>query len=348
MNKKYIFSDYEVEIEQNRNFTISYNYRTPIILDCFHDGWQNSNAIHKVIEKYSNDKKLENIECKIDIENIRNCKVPVIDGYTSFSEKELLEQFYQEKDQKKFTDIDINNNDIYTRHNLSNHEYSIEYFCNLTLYFNNLEMLTGVENNNRLTISKLSCIKEDKKVSLNYNNNIYKYSKNDICYTVFPKMIVANYTNGKIKRYPSRNINEYNIEFYENNYYICPKNMKKELYSYSGVRIDKYPLIQKNKPDVSFGTETTIQNENFGSFSCVNILGLPIGGQLDSGITYLYLYHNDGSYVTTYSDGNNRYYDKVGYWDRTANVDIDQDGTQKIYLKNGKIITYTLDGNFNI
>ena len=343
VNKKYIFSDYDLEIEQNNDFAITYNYHTPVTLECFHDGWQAANANHKVIEKYSNDKKLKSRECKIDIKNIRKCGAPIIDGYTNFSEKELLEQFKQEQEGKKFIDIDISNN-IYTKNYLTNNEYVIEYFCGFLLYFNNFDMLTKVEYINQLKISNLSHIKNGKKVSLSYNNHVYKYSNNDICYTVFPEMIVANYPNGKIKRYPNRNTNEYIIEFYENNYYICPKNARKELYSYSGMRIDKYPLIQKDKPDESFGTKTTIQNEKFGSFDCINILGIPIGGQLDNGTTYLYLYHDDGSYIKTYSDGDNRYYDKGGFWDRTAKADVEQNGTQKIYLTNEKIITYMLDG----
>lgn len=342
VNVKYIFSDYELKIELNNDFSITYNYHTPVTLECFHDGWQTANVTHKVVEKYSNDKKLKTRECKIDVENIHKCKVPIIDGYTNFSEKELLEQFYKEQNKKKFIDISINN-DIYTKHYLTDNEYVVEFFCGFLLYFNHFDMLTGIEYNSPLRISNLTYIENGKKASLNYNSHVYKYSNNNICYTVFPDMIAANFPNGKIKRYPNRNLNEYTIEFFEDNYRICPKNMEKELYSYSGMRIDKYPLIQKDKPDESFGIKTTIQNEKFGSFDCINILGLPIGGQLDNGITYLYLYHNDGSYIKTYSDGDNRYYNKIGFLEKIVKIDIKNDGTQILYLKNGKVLTYNLN-----
>ncbi len=349
-NEKYTLDEYEISINKDKSFSITYFYKTPTyIWHALMDDYVKGNTRHIYEEFYDPAGNVYKTKCRLRINNSKEYNSNGKCRKTNYNKDDIKKQV--EKDREDMLKVILKDN-LYKKEYTQNKKLlKISYFCGLTLFYNNLDLPVEINydrKNNK--ISKLTYYENNKRIQIQFKKDSDTYSlkilENDFLKTSFcGNMIETNFEDGSIKRYPRMKAKEYEIEFSENGYHICPKNKNKELYSYAGMRIDKYPLVQKNKPDNSYGTVTLIQSSKCGGFLCNNILGLPIGGQLDNGTTYLYLYHNDRSYIKTYSDGDNRYYNKSGDWDRTVKVEVESNGNHKLIFQNGKIKRYNIYGN---
>ena len=347
----YNLREYKINIKEDKSFSIIYEYETPtIIWESWTDDYVKGFTNHIVEENYDVSGKIIESKCQLCINNSEE--------YTMQGKRK--ETYYNENDLKKQIAIDkaniltvILNDRLYSKDYIKDKKLlKLNYYNGLVLLYNDSNLLVSVHYDKKdKYLSEFTYYENNNKILIQTNNDKDSFPirifENDNLKSRYKKdMLEMHFEDGCIKRYPNMNTEKYNIEFLDDCYYINSKNSnKKELYSYSGMCIDKYPLIQKDMPYNSFSIKSSTPDKKFGSFSCVNILGLPIGGQLDSGITYLYLYHNDGSYIKTYSDGDNRYYNKTGDWDKTVKVKVEASGKHTLIFKDGKIETYNLGGN---
>ena len=346
-DKKAIYSlaSYEIEQTQDGDFIITYNYESPAYFyNSYEDDYYEDVAMHSIVEKYTKNGELKNFSCKLSDEKefFENGK----EKSTYYRESDIKECLG--KDKEDIISIVLDNNCLPKSTQLESGYIKKSFVFGIDLLFNEKDFLISAKIDNT-KFKKISYYENDKKITIiiDADNQAFHYISGNI-ESVLENNYIKYLDISKNAERIGGCINviseDYEVEFIQDGfYYLKPRQGKPELYSPSGMRIDKYPLVEKDKPDDSYGSVCSKNKD--GSFTCTNINGLTTGGQLYNGVVYQYIYHIDGTYIKIYSDGDVRYYDNIAYpYNKDVKVTVESNADHSLLFKNGDIIKYNLKG----